>query len=106
MGMSGTPGGGPRSRAEKDAATIEIVYAFMGACLFAALVFTVFAIPIALWTLPRALEGFLLAMGALTASAVAAAHVLRVLRRFRADRTERELQRLISPEDPFESDAP
>lgn len=90
---------GPRSRAEKDAATVETGYALVGACLFAAVTFGLFAAPLALWKMPRWGEDLLLSVGAVAAGAVAVAHLVRTLCRFRADRTERELQRLLRADD-------
>ncbi|MEU1409561.1 DUF6332 family protein [Streptomyces sp. NPDC005728] len=77
--------GGRRSRAEQDAATVEIGYALVSAAFAAAVVFGVVAGPALLFDLPHLLSAALLRIGTVLAPVLFAARVVSVLVRFRRE---------------------
>ncbi|MFI0808797.1 DUF6332 family protein [Streptomyces echinatus] len=75
--------GGRRSRAERDAATIETGYALVSAAFAAAVLFGAVAGPALLFDLPGLLSTVLLRLGTVVAPVVFTARVVSVLVRFR-----------------------
>ncbi|MFI9246511.1 DUF6332 family protein [Streptomyces sp. NPDC053086] len=75
--------GGRRTRAEQDAATVEIGYALVSAAFAAAVLFGAVAGPALLLDLPGLLSTVLLRLGTAVASVVFVARVVGVLVRFR-----------------------
>ncbi|WP_225833394.1 DUF6332 family protein [Streptomyces sp. NK08204] len=75
--------GGRRTRAEQDAATVEIGYALVSAAFAAAVVFGAVAGPALLFDLPRLLGAALLRLGLAAVPVVFMARVVSVLVRFR-----------------------
>ena len=69
-----------RSQSERDATTVEIVYALASAAFLAAVVFGVIAGPSVVWDLPRVVDETLLVTGALVGGALAVIRVVHVLR--------------------------
>ncbi|MEV7413972.1 DUF6332 family protein [Streptomyces sp. NPDC089919] len=88
-GGTGDPGGhgdtwarGQTDQERRDAITVEIGYAFVSACLAAALVWGALVGPVLLFTLPQAVEPVLLAAGYGLAVVVFVLRVVHVLWRF------------------------
>ncbi|MEV0978821.1 MULTISPECIES: DUF6332 family protein [unclassified Streptomyces] len=75
--------GGRRTRAEQDAATVEIGYALCSAAFAAAVVFGAIAGPALLFDLPRTAELLLVKAGEIVAPVLFFARVVSVLLRFR-----------------------
>lgn len=75
--------GGRRTKAEQDAATVEIGYALVSAAFAAALLFGAVAGPTLLFDLPHVLGTALLWTGLTVAPVVFLARVVSVLVRFR-----------------------
>ncbi|MEU1012438.1 DUF6332 family protein [Streptomyces sp. NPDC005890] len=75
--------GGRRTRAEQDAATVEIGYALVSAAFAAAVLFGAVAGPTFLFDLPGPVSTVLLRLGMTVASLVFVARVVSVLVRFR-----------------------
>ncbi|MFF5536724.1 DUF6332 family protein [Streptomyces cinerochromogenes] len=75
--------GGRRTRAERDAATVEIGYALVSAAFAAAVLFGSVAGPALLFDLPDLLSEVLLRSGTAVAPVVFMARVISVLVRFR-----------------------
>ncbi|MDH2388911.1 DUF6332 family protein [Streptomyces sp. HNM0663] len=71
-----------RTRADRDAITVEIGYALASAAFAAALVFGAVAGPALAFTLPTALEGGLRVVGTAAAAVVFVLRVVTVLWRF------------------------
>ncbi|MCT7354867.1 DUF6332 family protein [Streptomyces sp. 15-116A] len=76
--------GGRRSRAERDAATVEIGYALVSAVFAAAVVFGAVAGPAVLFPLPSGVAAVLRGAGLVLASVLFLVRVVSVLVRFRA----------------------
>ncbi|MFF7353805.1 MULTISPECIES: DUF6332 family protein [Streptomyces] len=74
--------GGRRTKAQQDAATVEIGYALVSAAFAAAVLFGAVAGPALLFDLPQSLSKILLWAGAAVAPVVFTARVLSVLVRF------------------------
>ncbi|MEV6113980.1 DUF6332 family protein [Streptomyces sp. NPDC052109] len=83
--------GGRRSKAQQDAATVEIGYALVSAAFAAALVFGAVAGPALLFDLPRLPSRALLWLGTAVAPVVFMVRVVSVLVRF---------QRAVQPSQP------
>ncbi|MFK4599914.1 hypothetical protein RKD30_006581 [Streptomyces pristinaespiralis] len=79
-------GTGRRSQAERDDITVEIGYALLSACFLGGVVFAAVAGPAVVWSLPPAVERFLLAAGTVVAGALAGVRVVHVLWRHAARR--------------------
>ncbi|MFF7972545.1 DUF6332 family protein [Streptomyces sp. NPDC007905] len=77
--------GGRRTKAEQDAATVEIGYALVSAAFAAAVVFGAVAGPALLFHLPHLLSAALLRLGLVLAPVVFMARVISVLVRFRRE---------------------
>ncbi|MEU6089889.1 DUF6332 family protein [Streptomyces sp. NPDC047085] len=77
--------GGRRTRAEQDAATVEIGYALVSAAFAAAVLFGAVAGPALLFPLPHLLSAVLLRLGLALAPVVFMARVVSVLVRFRRE---------------------
>ncbi|MER6068507.1 DUF6332 family protein [Streptomyces sp. NPDC001852] len=75
--------GGRRTKAQQDAATVEIGYALVSAAFAAAVLFGAVAGPALLFDLPRPLSLGLLRLGMTVAPVVFVARVVSVLVRFR-----------------------
>jgi hypothetical protein len=75
--------GGRRTKAEQDAATVEIGYALCSAAFAAAVVFGAIAGPALLFDLPRTAELLLVKGGEVVAPVLFLARVVSVLARFR-----------------------
>ncbi|BCM71939.1 MULTISPECIES: DUF6332 family protein [Streptomyces] len=75
--------GGRRTKAEQDAATVEIGYALVSAAFAAAVLFGAVAGPALLFDLPDLLSTSLLRLGTVIAPVVFTARVVSVLVRFR-----------------------
>ncbi|MFE7233554.1 DUF6332 family protein [Streptomyces sp. NPDC002405] len=75
--------GGRRSQAERDAMTVEIMYALCSATFAAAVVFGAVAGPVLLFDLPRVVSTVLLWAGLVLAPVVFTVRVVGVLMRFR-----------------------
>jgi hypothetical protein len=75
--------GGRRTKAEQDAATVEIGYALVSAAFATAVLFGAVAGPALLFDLPDLLSKTLLRLGMTVAPVVFAARVVSVLVRFR-----------------------
>ncbi|MGW0882758.1 DUF6332 family protein [Streptomyces sp. NPDC002671] len=75
--------GGRRTKAEQDAAMVEVGYALVSAAFAAAVVFGAVAGPALLFDLPRLLGTALLRLGLTAAPVVFVARVVSVLVRFR-----------------------
>ncbi|MEU2064537.1 DUF6332 family protein [Streptomyces sp. NPDC013455] len=75
--------GGRRTRAEQDAATVEIGYALVSAAFAAAVLFGAVAGPAFLFDLPGLLAAALLRLGVACAAVVFVTRVVSVLVRFR-----------------------
>ncbi|MQY37369.1 hypothetical protein SRB17_53730 [Streptomyces sp. RB17] len=75
--------GGRRTKAERDAATVEIGYALVSAAFAAAVLFGALAGPALLFDLPQLLSKALLRLGMVVAPVVFVARVVSVLVRFR-----------------------
>ncbi|GHE03081.1 DUF6332 family protein [Streptomyces alanosinicus] len=75
--------GGRRTKAQQDAATVEIGYALVSAAFAAAVVFGAVAGPAFLFELPHLLSKTLLRLGMAVAPIVFVARVVGVLVRFR-----------------------
>ncbi|AKN73825.1 hypothetical protein QR97_32520 [Streptomyces sp. PBH53] len=75
--------GGRRTKAEQDAATVEIGYALVSAAFAAAVLFGAVAGPALLFDLPGLLSTSLLRLGTVIAPVVFTARVVSVLVRFR-----------------------
>ncbi|WP_369387562.1 DUF6332 family protein [Streptomyces sp. CG1] len=75
--------GGPRAKAQQDAATVEIGYALVSATFAAAVLFGAVAGPALLFDLPHLLSKTLLRLGTAVAPLVFVARVVSVLVRFR-----------------------
>ncbi|GGS74140.1 MULTISPECIES: DUF6332 family protein [Streptomyces] len=75
--------GGRRTKAEQDAATVEIGYALVSAAFAAAVLFGAVAGPAFLFDLPGVLSEVLLRLGTAVAPVVFMARVISVLVRFR-----------------------
>ncbi|MFG3015009.1 DUF6332 family protein [Streptomyces cinerochromogenes] len=75
--------GGRRTKAEQDAATVEIGYALVSAAFAAAVLFGAVAGPALLFDLPDLLSEVLLRLGTAVAPVVFMARVISVLVRFR-----------------------
>ncbi|MFJ4521738.1 DUF6332 family protein [Streptomyces sp. NPDC088810] len=75
--------GGRRTRAEQDAATVEIGYALVSAAFAAAVLFGAVAGPTFLFDLPGPVSTVLLRLGMTVAPLVFVARVVSVLVRFR-----------------------
>ncbi|MEU2432017.1 DUF6332 family protein [Streptomyces sp. NPDC007861] len=73
---------GERTRADRDAVTVEIGYALFSAAFAAAVVFGVIAGPKLMFAMPYAVERGLLAAGAAAAAVVFPVRVVSVLWRF------------------------
>ncbi|MFF8730537.1 DUF6332 family protein [Streptomyces sp. NPDC015171] len=74
--------GGRRTKAEQDAATVEIGYALLSAAFAAAVLFGAVAGPALLFDLPALLGSALLRLGLVVAPVVFVARVVSVLLRF------------------------
>ncbi|MEU8032896.1 DUF6332 family protein [Streptomyces sp. NPDC049099] len=83
--------GGRRSKAQQDAATVEIGYALVSAAFAAAVLFGAVAGPALLFDLPRLLSKALLWLGMAVAPVVFVVRVVSVLIRF---------QRAVQPSQP------
>ncbi|MFJ9819656.1 DUF6332 family protein [Streptomyces sp. NPDC101151] len=77
--------GGRRTRAERDAATVEIGYALVSAAFAAAVVFGAVVGPALLFDLPHLLHTTLLRLGLTIAPVLFLARVVSVLVRFRRE---------------------
>jgi hypothetical protein len=77
-----TNGRGRRTKAEQDAATVEIMYALCSAAFAAAVVFGAVAGPALLFGLPRPVRSALLGAGTVVAPVLFLARVVSVLLRF------------------------
>ncbi|GHI09662.1 hypothetical protein AQI88_27365 [Streptomyces cellostaticus] len=77
--------GGRRSKAEQDAATVEIGYALVSAAFAAAVLFGAVAGPALLFPLPHLLSAALVRLGLVLAPVVFVARVVSVLVRFRRE---------------------
>ncbi|MGW3204722.1 DUF6332 family protein [Streptomyces sp. NPDC001135] len=75
--------GGRRTKAQRDAATVEIGYALVSAAFAAAVLFGAVAGPALLFDLPHLLSQTLLRLGMTVAPVVFVARVVSVLVRFR-----------------------
>ncbi|MGW2425447.1 DUF6332 family protein [Streptomyces sp. NPDC001709] len=75
--------GGRRTKAQQDAATVEIGYALVSAAFAAAVLFGALAGPAYLFDLPHLLSKALLRLGMAVAPVVFVARVVSVLVRFR-----------------------
>ncbi|OLZ73327.1 hypothetical protein AV521_04330 [Streptomyces sp. IMTB 2501] len=75
--------GGRRTRAQQDAATVEIGYALVSATFAAAVLFGAVAGPALLFDLPHPLSRTLLRLGMVVAPIVFVVRVVSVLVRFR-----------------------
>ncbi|MEU6772495.1 DUF6332 family protein [Streptomyces sp. NPDC046759] len=75
--------GGRRTKAQRDAATVETGYALVSAAFAAAVLFGALAGPALLFDLPHLLSTALLRLGAAVAPVVFMARVISVLVRFR-----------------------
>ncbi|MFG3201208.1 DUF6332 family protein [Streptomyces sp. NPDC048192] len=75
--------GGRRTKAQQDAATVEIGYALVSALFAAGVLFGAVAGPALLFDLPRLLSLVLLRLGTAVAPVVFTARVISVLVRFR-----------------------
>ncbi|WP_055697650.1 DUF6332 family protein [Streptomyces silaceus] len=71
-----------RSQAERDEITVEIGYALFSASFLALVVFGAVAGPVAVWSLPPAVDKVLLVAGASLAGVLAVVRVVHVLWRF------------------------
>ncbi|MGW1895612.1 DUF6332 family protein [Streptomyces sp. NPDC002004] len=76
-------GSARRTQADRDAVTVEIVYALVTAGFAAAVVFGAVSGPALLFDLPRPVRGLLLPAGTVLAAALFAVRVVAVLVRFR-----------------------
>ncbi|WP_406072185.1 DUF6332 family protein [Streptomyces sp. NBC_01020] len=79
---------GRESRWEKDAMTVEIVFALVTAALLAATVFVVALVPVLVFGISGAARDGVLVAGALVGAAFGVWRLVRVLRRFDAHRRE------------------
>lgn len=77
--------GGRRTRAQQDAATVEIGYALVSAAFAAAVLFGAVAGPALLFPLPQLLSAALLRLGLALAPVVFVARVVSVMVRFRRE---------------------
>ncbi|MEU9480299.1 DUF6332 family protein [Streptomyces sp. NPDC048191] len=75
--------GGRRTKAQQDAATVEIGYALVSAAFAAAVLFGALTGPALLFELPHLLSKALLRLGMTVAPVVFVARVVSVLMRFR-----------------------
>lgn len=78
---------------------MEVAYALVGGALVAGVTYALFLLPGVLFSVPPLVERRLLVVGGLLAAVLALAHMARVLWRFRAERTDRELGRLLRDTD-------
>jgi cytosine/uracil/thiamine/allantoin permease len=79
-------GAGRESRVEKDAMTVEIVFALVTGAVLAGAVFGVVVAPYWIWDLSAGTGSVLKRVGAALGGLVGVAHVVRVLRRFDRER--------------------
>ncbi|MFJ9038816.1 DUF6332 family protein [Streptomyces sp. NPDC102406] len=77
---------GRESRAEKDAMTVEIMFALVTGAALGALVFAAFLVPVLVLDASRSAREVLLTVGAVPACGAAVWRVVRVLLRFDARR--------------------
>ncbi|WP_372404279.1 DUF6332 family protein [Streptomyces luteireticuli] len=78
MAMASSTG----SRQDRDATTVEIVYALLSAAFLGAVVFGVVAGPAAVWDLPGWAGRFLVRTGGAVAGVLAVLRVVHVLRQY------------------------
>ncbi|MFD3531901.1 DUF6332 family protein [Streptomyces sp. NPDC058664] len=79
---------GRESRGEKDAMTVEIMFALVTAAALAAIVFGVFLVPVLLVDVSEPARKGLLVTGAVSAASAGVWRVVRVLLRFDARRRQ------------------